>query len=215
MPRPALVELVGAPGAGKSTVFGALREADDRIVTPPILTRRLYAPRFSGHVAVTLADFTRRGAVDRGWYPTLVAMAAALRALPPVLDRWPAADDVMVFDQGPLFTLTRPRLMQDRLRGWWDPTFDRWARLLDVVVWLDAPDEVLTERIEGRPKEHRLKGADADRAVGWLARDRELHRRMLERAESAPGGPRVLRFDTAAASPGEVAAETLAAVRAR
>lgn len=215
MPRPILVELVGAPGAGKSTVFDALRALEPRVVRRPILTRRPFAMRFAGHVGATAADFARRRALGRGFGSNTLAMAAELRALPPLLDRWAGTGDVLVFDQGPLFTLTRPKLMSDGLRGWWDPAFERWARLLDIVVWLDAPDEVLATRIRERPKTHRLKDAGAGRTAAWLARDRELFERILARAQEAPAGPAVLRFDTSAVAPEEVAAQVLAAVRPR
>ena len=51
-------------------------------------------------------------------------------------------DDVLVLDQGPLYTLSRvlaarPDLADDR---WLTGRIERWAERLDAVLVLDAPD---------------------------------------------------------------------------
>jgi energy-coupling factor transporter ATP-binding protein EcfA2 len=211
---PKLVELVGPPGAGKSTIFGALRAADPTVTGRPIITRGKPAPWLYAHTALLVGDLARRRALTRRWNPNSLAMGAELRALPRVLARLPD-DALVIFDQGPLYTLTRPGLRADRLRDWWDARLAEWSRTMDAFVWLDAPDAVLVERIDTRAKTHRLKNAEMEAASAWLANDRAMFGDLLGHLERMPGGPAVLRFDTSQVSPEAVAREVLAAVRAR
>jgi thymidylate kinase len=213
VPGPKLVELVGPPGAGKSTIFEALR-ADPAVTGRPIISRGRPAPWLYAHTALLIAGLTRRRALTPRWTTNSLAMAAELRALPRVLARLPD-DAVVIFDQGPLFTLTRPGLRDDRLHDWWDARFGEWSRTMDAFVWLDAPDAVLVERIRGRAKTHRIKDAEMEAASAWLANDRAMFGDLLGRLERMPGGPAVLRFDTSQVSPETVARDVLAATRAR
>lgn len=208
------MELVGPPGAGKSTVFDALRGADADVTGRPIISRGRHAPWLYANAARLLGSLGRRRALDRGWYPNQLAMAAELTALPRVLARAPA-ERVIVFDQGPLFTLTRPSLLDGRLQDWWEARFAQWCSLMDAFVWLDAPDAALVERIRTRAKSHRIKEADTAAAQAWLANDRTLLGEVLDRAERRPGGPAVLRFDTSRVAPEAVAGDVLTAVRGR
>lgn len=214
MPLPVLVELMGAPGAGKSTVFAELRAAEPALRPRPVLTRSRAAPLLHADALRMLATLARTRTLDRSWTPNKLAMAAELRTLPRVLPHRPEGE-IVVFDQGPLYNLTRDELAHPRLGPWWERTLARWERLLDYVVWLDAPDEVLVERIRTRPKAHRVKDAARADALRWVEADRALHGRVIARAEAAQGGPEVLRYDTGALSAAEVAADVLATVRGR
>jgi broad-specificity NMP kinase len=203
-----LVELAGLPGAGKSTVFEALMQRDASLAPMPILRRGPHRATLARSLVRTTAMLARRRVLDRSWDRDLVVMAAYLDALPPALAGRSAT---VIFDQGPVYTLCRPQLRHPRLAGWRRAQLARWAALLDLVVVLEAPDDVLRSRIDARAKGHRLKGAGAQEAAAALARDRAV----LEDAVGAvAGAARILRLDTAAVTADAAAGEILEAIRA-
>ena len=214
--RPFLIELAGLPGTGKSSVFDALRSRNGRIARRPILSRGPHATVLAGELVRVVAMLARRRALGRQWNMERLVMAAYLRALPRVLEGPRAPDrDAIVFDQGPIFSLTRPVLLDERLRDWWDSTFDAWRSLLDAVVWLEAPDAVLLERINERPKPHRLKGGADGAALETLAQNRAAYDFALSRLESPGRSPAILRFDTSRQSAEEIVEAILTVIPAR
>jgi broad-specificity NMP kinase len=213
---PVLVELMGPPGAGKSSVLRALEAADASVAPMPILRHPPYRLVLARHLAATALGVARRRATNGVWDRNILVMTAYLRALPEVFagSRRPP-HEVIVLDQGPLYTLTREPLLQPRLRDLADAELRRWAGLLDVVVWLDAPDAVLAERIDERGWEHRYKGAGPEAVAAGLAGDRAVYESILARLAPIAHGPPVLRFDTSRQTPEAVATAVLAAGRAR
>jgi shikimate kinase len=206
------VELVGPPGAGKSSVFLALLARAENVRVPPVLLTREYAPLLATNVPAILATLIRRGATRRITRERLRSMAY-LRALPGLVERRPPGEgSVLVFDQGPLYLLSEAQLIDHRLARWRQETLDRWASLLDAVVWLDAPDAVLVGRIDGRSKWHRLKGQPAETAIDVLAEARAVYEGMISRLDARDDGPTILRFDTSRTSPDEVVDAVLKAV---
>jgi adenylate kinase family enzyme len=205
-----LVELAGLPGAGKSTVFERLMERDASLAPMPILRRGPHRWTLARALARTTAMLAARRALDRSWDRDLVVMAAYLDALAPALaDR----SATIVFDQGPLYTLCRPQLRHPRLAGWRRAQLTRWAARLDLVVWLDAADDVLLSRIDARAKDHRLKGAGAQDAAAALAQDRAVLQDAVGFVAAAPAAPRILRVDTGAVGADAAAGEILQAIR--
>ena len=95
-------------------------------------------------------------------------MMATCRALPRVLARGATADRRV--RPGADLRADPATAARRAAARWWQQTLTAWGSLLDVVVWLDASDAVLLERIDARDKEHRLKGAGITRGVAVLAR---------------------------------------------
>ena len=102
--------------------------------------------------------------------------------------------------------------MDQRLATWRHETFETWAPLLDAVVWLDAPNAILAERINGRSEWHRLKGQPVDTAIDVLTNARAVYEGMIARLEARDDGPAIVRFDTSRMSPDEVADAVLKTV---
>jgi shikimate kinase len=214
--KPRLVELAGPAGAGKSTVFRALLARDETIEGRPSLRKREYAGVLASEIVAVLRTLLRQRAYLGRITPEQVRMMAYLQALPRVLERVDSGDGrTIALDQGPIYFLTRGSLTNERLATWRKRVGQTWAPLLDVVVWLDAPDALLVERINSRDKRHRLKGSPERTALEVLAKSRAVYERALRELEVPRRGPVVLRFDTSLRSADEIADEVLAALHER
>ena len=214
--RPRIVELAGPAGAGKSTVFRALVARDATIEGRPSLRKREYAGVLASEVLAVARTLVR----DRAYLPRVtpeqVRMMAYLQALPRVLERSdPPTSRTMVLDQGPIYLLTRRSLTNERLGAWRRRVVQTWAPLLDVVVWLDAPDALLVERINTRDKRHRLQGSAEGTALEALAHIRAVYERVLGEFETGRPSWVVLRFDASVRSADEIAEEVLTALDER
>jgi hypothetical protein len=115
-----------------------------------------------------------------------------------------------LLDHGPVFRLASiaahgpPMARAPVFRRWWTRTAQTWGRLLDGVVWLDAPDAVLLDRIDSRARTHRIRHAEPETARAFLARYRDAYDVVLDLV-SQTGTP-VLRIDTSTRTPENLAA---------
>lgn len=201
---PTIVELVGPAGAGKTTLARALVAAGVRPGAPP--PRRAYAVALvTGAVRLLPALVEHRG--SSRWFGR-----GELRSIA-YLDAWHRqvrrGREVILFDQGPVYRLAflkefGPDLVASRsFTTWWSAALERWAQTLDLVVLLDAPDEVLIDRVNERGRSHAIKEADDRAARDFLARYRSAFDEVVG-AMAVLGGPEIVVFDTAATVPDEV-----------
>ena len=210
-PRPLLVELAGPAGAGKSTLSTALvRRADGKLATiwglpvvPLLVNGVQLVPTFGGlclHSKSLLWSETRH----------MVRLQTLQRSLRNGNRR---GEEVLVFDEGPVFAMAWLRgfghrtLREQPSAEWWQTALREWASLIDAVVVLDAPDQLLAQRIRTRPHEHEVKGFPDHEIVRWMARFREALDWVLT-GMTRQGGPVVMRLSSEEQS-AERIAETL------
>ena len=213
-PRALVVELAGPAGAGKSAVLKALAGRDPGIHALRRVREMRHLPLLSKHaiVALAAAPAIMRDAPRDVWTVTrLLARLGALRDVVRQAARRPCK--AIVLDEGPLYSMAmlRGRVPDGRLARTCDRALAEWAGALDLIVWLDAPDAVLTERIKSRAKDHVVKDRDASAIAEFLGRHREWLSRTVAVLSTQPG-VRMLAFHTDVESADSVAQQVLGAL---
>jgi hypothetical protein len=115
-----------------------------------------------------------------------------------------------VLDQGPIYALVRLKAEAKGARGasferWWNEMIEFWATELDVIVWLDAQDHVVRDRINTRVQRHTTKGRSPDVVQRFTIRYRHLFEEVLDRVANL-NGARILHFDTGETNGDRIAA---------
>jgi hypothetical protein len=216
---PRILEIVGPAGAGKSTLYQSLihgRE-DTCLGNFPNVRSVFHAPFFL-HYGLK-ASFALRQ-VSQGSNRKLTRRELAWLA---ILSGWPALlqkelktkRGVIVLDQGPVYLLAELRLSGPDFLRWesagsfWRANFCQWAAVLGAIVWLDAPDQCLLQRIRTREKDHMVKDQSDQVALEVLRRYRKMYEQILSELQARRRGIQVLRFDTSGQTPEEIAGRLL------
>ena len=202
---PCLVEIAGVAGAGKSTLARRLSrgEGGDVRVGDFIHTRTPAHLRYVVHSLPRIAPILAGtlGPGPRLSWPEAKLLVYVTEWHRFLCSRAEYEGGVTLLDQGPLYALVRLKAQGKNVTGraaferWWNEMLEQWASHLDLVVWLDAPDAVLWERINGRDQRHTTKSASREAGLRFLGRYRTLFDDVLRRVDEV-GGPSVLRIDT-------------------
>lgn len=216
--RPMALEIMGPPGSGKSALMEALQASGPHIVPVSIYWRRpenLFAGvRSALSIAPVVFDRESRKTLTVKHVVWMIRLEAAL----PILDRrrvTPPA--VIAFDQGPVYTMVRLHEVAlgaaegSRLRLWWERKLDEWAGIFQLLVLLDAPNEVLIDRIRKRSKAHVVKDQSDHSAAELLVNERSTLARLADLLRQRRVIP-VLRLDTATRVVDELSRATVEAI---
>jgi hypothetical protein len=185
---PLLVEIIGPAGAGKSTLLGALgrqRPALSLFADRLRMGERKNLPFYIGSGLAALPTLLRPSGQGRWYTKEEISRILYLVGMPRHFQERHGHSPITVVDQGPIFELTQlcaygpGRLNDPALNRWWTSIFQRWAPMLPLVVWLDAPDAVLIPRIQGREQAHVIKGFTAEEAKTMLAHYRTSFKAVM------------------------------------
>jgi shikimate kinase len=200
--RAVVVELVGPAGAGKTTLAKGVTAADATVRSGLSLwglpRRRLFRSAMALLPTILGATFNRAH-LRAGE----LAQMIRLGALRSVVEDEAARHRILILDEGPVFALSWLDMFFSRNgdhvpASWRRRVIAEWATLLDVVVFIDASDMTLADRIRTREKPHMVKELPDAEIFGFAAG----FRRAFERAigELAQAGHIVvdsLKTDTA------------------
>jgi broad-specificity NMP kinase len=208
--RPGLVvELLGAPGSGKSALATALEGREGVTVVKDHQPGDRPALAWSMARSWRLAGAAPPQVDRRRW----VAWAARLGAAPHVARRRIARGaGTVVFDQGAAYTLVRMLQLRRRHPGnvWWERRCTDTACLLDLLVLVDADTPTLAARLRARRKDHPAEELEPGRLHEYLDAER---RGCHEVADAlAQEGAEAIRLVTTGMTPEEQVAEVLAAL---
>ena len=204
---PLVVEFLGPAGSGKTTLIRTLSNRYPQVkasVTPRLIDYVPFFARDSSLLFPFLHNGYRNSRLFR-WYEArcmlrLIAWHSRLRA------ESPGDGDVLFLDHGPIFKLVRLRefgptfVRSGVYQEWWNRVFQQWTTMLDWVVWLDAPNSVLLERVQARGTQHRIRQQTTNEAFQFLSLYRSCYEAIIAKW-AVDGGPRVLRCNTAHESP--------------
>jgi shikimate kinase len=216
-----VVELVGPAGAGKTTLSQVLVQCSEKIVVSAdiSLRKKEQLPIFLLNVLSVLPILMTGDRSGRSFTWDEVKAIVYLKGWPRVLRQQAAKGDIIVLlDHGPIFKLATlyafgpEKLRSQAFEKWWNDIFKQWAFLLDMVVWLDAPDPVLEKRINFRNQRHTVKGKSELEVREYLERYRKSYEQMLAKL-NANGGPTPFQFDTSQTSIEQIAENVLDACK--
>lgn len=199
---PRLVEIMGPAGSGKTTLIRALCQRNGAIQADFHYSRLKKTPILIGNTLSMLPTYLR-GYRHSRWFDwretrSMVYLKAGLQYF---RQGSPNHHTVTLLDHGPIYRLatlcefgpevtTSPPYLR-----WWDDLFSQWAATLDMVVYLDAPNGTLLDRIRARDRWHMIKEDGDSEAYEFLTRYRTTMDRLIDEAMAA-GQIRLLRFDT-------------------
>lgn len=219
---PYLVEIAGVAGAGKSTLARLLCQQDAEYRLAEFIdARRREHLAYIAHgiprvLPILAANLGPRPRLDRRQIKLLVYATEWHR----LLSRKPLyRRGVTLLDQGPIYALVRLKALGARVTTgaafdrWWDEMIDSWSDRLGAIVWLDADDQVLWDRINGRDQRHATKGGSPEVGLRFITRYRLAFQQVLDRLGTR--GPQIMRFDTGRASSEEIAGEIRVTLAAR
>jgi shikimate kinase len=214
-----IVELVGLAGSGKTTLSRALIQRDDtiRVADDLALRRGKHMRIFASHLPFFLSLLLRCGRTTRWFTWNEMKAMIYLKAWPQILRQQAMHNSsIILLDHGPIFKLATlnafgpPRLKSPSFEPWWHSNFEQWASVLDMVIWLEAPNKTLLERINRRHQRHVVKAQPERNAYDFLLRYESSYEQILGRL-GAYGGPTLLHFDTNQASVEQLIDKVLAA----
>jgi len=190
--RAVVVELVGPAGAGKTTLAEGVSATDTTVLSGLSLwgLPRKDLMRSALALAPVIAAAAVRGSKSRlraGEIAQMVRLGALRHAVRREADR----HRVILLDEGPVFALSWLDVFfarnGDRVpAAWRQHVVADWSQLLDVVVFIDASDVTLAERIRTREKPHMVKDRPDTEIYGFSAGFRKAFDAVI--AEFAKGG---------------------------
>jgi deoxyadenosine/deoxycytidine kinase len=217
---PQIVEIIGLAGTGKSTLSSGLYRQNNKFLASERLggnntKHRLF---YMEQAFLLLPTFIRRPRNGRRFARGDIKKMVYLNGWHRVLKRQGSNNNaIIVLDQGAIYKLATlygfgpEKLKDQRLNVWWDQLFEQWASTLDMVVWLDGPDDILIDRINSRDSWHLVKELSNQEARKYFSEYRLAYNYILSKLISVEDIT-VLRFDTSYKSPEDIMAQVLSSI---
>jgi thymidylate kinase len=218
--RPLLVELVGVAGAGKSTLCRVLHRRNPA-VRPGFQIWHLPHSWLLVHSLLSMPTLLRCWGSCRWPYWEEATHIIRLRALRQFLRREsPKGYDVLALEEGAVYILAwlhafgHAGVESSCMESWWRAALERWSARLDYIIWLDAPDALLAERIRSRSGQHPCAGWADPLLFEFFGRWRTGYQRAIAEL-TANQGPKVIAFATDQESVEQLAAKILTGINGK
>ncbi len=196
--RCVVAEIIGPSGAGKSTLSGLLKVRNPTIKTGLTIWG---LPRFLlvKSILISLPKLARLRIEDKDFNSEQGKQIVRLQAFYEFIKGQDNTAGSYFFDEGAVFAISKLHADQQKfsllMEQWEEEILDRWAQMFNTIVWLDASDEVLIERIRRRSKSHRMKAKSDSEVIEFLKRYREAYENVVRKL-SERDRINILKFDT-------------------
>lgn len=215
---PRIVEIIGPAGAGKTTLCQALSRGCEFIHLGnfPDVRKISAAPFFIWNglqILPALRVLPQRN--SRKLTRREFAWLSILNGWPHVLQKELKYKKTIILDQGPVYLLTElgefdSESLQDHvIEIAWQGIYERWSTALDMIIWLDATDRCLLDRINARQKEHPIKNESAEAIYKFLSRSRNAYEQIIANLSAYRPDMKILRFDTSKKTPAQIVNQLL------
>lgn len=198
------VEIVGLAGTGKTSLSQALSKQNEQIhIGQDLQLRKIeHFPIFISQIPALLSLYLKSYRLNRRltWNETkaIVYLNGGEYLINQLISR---NGTIILLDQGPIFQLVTlnafgpDSLKTQGFEHWWKRMYQKWASFLDIVIWLDAPEHVLKERINNREKRHIIKNSNERERSNFLAGYRLAFEQIIDNLRFN-GRPKLLRYNT-------------------
>jgi len=187
--RGVVVELVGPAGAGKTTLANGVSAVDPTVRAGLSLWGLPRPKLFEATVPLLLTFLASAILPSRRLQWGEMAQMIRLGALRRVVRDESRKHRVLLLDEGPVFALSWLDVFYsrngNRAAAWRRRAVADWASLLDVVVFIDAADSTLAQRIRTREKEHMVKDRSDEEIYGFAAGFRKAFDRVIAEISKA------------------------------
>ena len=202
---PQILEIVGLAGSGKKTILRSLTQRNERYRQSQFIFNTIeYIPSLLDIapllLRIRLLKFRDKNSRRLAWHE--IKFLLYLRTVLITLQRKTSHNELIVLNHNIVFIITSlhafvlDAIKNRDLEKWWDNMLRETALLLDMVICLDAPDEVLLDRINKRKTWHRIKGLSEKEAQELLSSYRTSYEYVISRLIAINGRLKVIRFNT-------------------
>lgn len=214
-----IIELVGPPGSGKSSLTERLRACNPNIHVEsfPYYRRPNCIPFYVRNLAALLPTLlTLKRDPVKGWVSprdlvSMIILNGWARELRQKLAKEPS--QTLVLDEGAI-TISgwlkgfgSTYMESEAMRAWWQRIYAEWGATLDLVIQFQTPAPVLMQRI--RQRDHNWDHRSDQETLAALETMKFRQDEVLGIFSALPGSPRVIRVSTLEKSAVQIGDEVL------
>ncbi len=213
-----IVEIVGLPGSGKTSLVKRLQALDPKIETQifPYYRRIECIPFFIKYTLQYFPKFLKFGSdKEKGWFrPRDISSMIILSGWFDELSRpGSGPEKTIILDEGAVEILVWLHCMgsvfmkSEPVACWWTSMYEQWANRLSAVIYLDASPQILLDRI--RTRDNNWKSMSDDEIFLRLKTLRFSQECVLATISAKNPTLRSLRFSTEKSSFDQISLEIL------